>query len=138
MSKTPEEIAEFLYEKYCDYVGGTAYDGSLLPNWLTFQADSNKAKQANAWRCVAQALLEEESNAKSVAEAWVGERRGYAYDPNKATDKYGKSAFLAGYKAAQSIVEEELQAVQAQRVEHPGLGSAEYALKNVLAKMGRK
>lgn len=46
--------------------------------------------------------------------------------------------FLAGYKAAQAIVEEEIQAVQAQRVERPGLGSAEYALKNVLAKMGGK
>jgi hypothetical protein len=47
-------------------------------------------------------------------------------------------AFLAGYKAAQAIVEEELQVVQAQRVERPGLGSAEYALKSVLAKMGGK
>jgi hypothetical protein len=47
-------------------------------------------------------------------------------------------SFLAGYKAAQAIVEEELQAVQAQRVERPGLGSAEYALKSVLAKMGLK
>ena len=46
--------------------------------------------------------------------------------------------FLAGYKAAQAIVEEELQAVQAQRVERPGLGSAEYALKNVLTNMGGK
>lgn len=47
-------------------------------------------------------------------------------------------AWYTGYKAAQAIVEEELQAVQAQRVEHPGLGSAEYALKNVLVKMGGK
>lgn len=46
--------------------------------------------------------------------------------------------FLAGYKAAQAIVEEELQAVQAQRAEYPGLGAAQYALKNVLAKMGSK
>jgi hypothetical protein len=44
--------------------------------------------------------------------------------------------FLAGYKAAQAIVEDELQAVQAQRVERPGLGSAEYALKSVVAKLG--
>jgi hypothetical protein len=52
---------------------------------------------------------------------------------------YGYNAgFLAGYKAAQAIVEKELQAVQAQRVERPGLGSAEYALKSVLAKMGGK
>ena len=47
-------------------------------------------------------------------------------------------AFLAGYKAAKAIVEEELQAVQAQRAEYPGLGAAQYALKNVLAKMGSK
>lgn len=46
--------------------------------------------------------------------------------------------YLAGYKAAQAIVENELQAVQAQRVKRPGLGSAEYALKAVLAKMGCK
>jgi len=49
-----------------------------------------------------------------------------------------KHAFLAGYKAAQAIVEEELQAVQAQRTEYPGLGAAQYALKSVLAKMGSK
>jgi hypothetical protein len=49
-----------------------------------------------------------------------------------------EKAFIAGYKAAQAIVEEELQAVQAQRVERPGLGSAEYALKSALAKMGGK
>jgi hypothetical protein len=48
-----------------------------------------------------------------------------------------KMGFLAGYKAAQAIVEEELQAVQAQRAESPGLGAAEYALKSVLAKMGQ-
>jgi hypothetical protein len=47
-----------------------------------------------------------------------------------------RKGFLAGYKAAQVIVEEELQAVQVQRAESPGLGAAEYALKNVLAKMG--
>lgn len=46
--------------------------------------------------------------------------------------------FLAGYRAAKAIVEEELQAVQAQRAEYPGLGAAQYALKNVLAKMGSK
>lgn len=46
--------------------------------------------------------------------------------------------FLAGYKAAKAIVEEELQAVQAQRAEYPGLGAAQYALKSVLAKMGSK
>lgn len=40
------------------------------------------------------------------------------------------------YETIKAIVEEELQAVQAQRAESPGLGAAEYALKNVLAKMG--
>ena len=49
-----------------------------------------------------------------------------------------RQAFLAGYKAAKAIVEEELQAVQAQRAEYPGLGAAQYALKSVLAKMGSK
>lgn len=46
-------------------------------------------------------------------------------------------SFLAGYKAAKAIVEEELQAVQAHRAEYPGLGAAQYALKSVLAKMGQ-
>ena len=49
-----------------------------------------------------------------------------------------EAGFLAGYKAAKAIVEEELQAVQAHRAEYPGLGAAQYALKSVLAKMGSK
>lgn len=52
--------------------------------------------------------------------------------------EFARDAFLAGYRAAKAIVEEELQAVQAQRAEYPGLGAAQYALKNVLAKMGSK
>ena len=60
-------------------------------------------------------------------------------EDNKAyTSLIKEIAFLAGYKAAQVIVEEELQAVQAQRAEYPGLGAAQYALKSVLAKMGSK
>lgn len=51
---------------------------------------------------------------------------------------FAYKGFLAGYRAAKAIVEEELQAVQAQRAEYPGLGAAQYALKNVLAKMGSK
>ncbi len=50
----------------------------------------------------------------------------------------GAMGFFVAYNIAQAIVEEELQAVQAQRGERPGLGSAEYALKNVLSKMGGK
>ncbi len=57
---------------------------------------------------------------------------------NDPREEDAQDAFVAGYKAAQAIVEKELQAVQAQRVERPGLGSAEYALKSVLAKMGGK
>lgn len=57
---------------------------------------------------------------------------------NRDAEDLVKDAFIAGYKAAQAIVEEELQAVQAQRAEYPGLGAAQYALKNVLAKMGSK
>ena len=62
---------------------------------------------------------------------YLNEDSGYAMTMNR-------DAFLAGYKAAKAIVEEELQAVQAQRAEYPGLGAAQYALKNVLAKMGSK
>lgn len=66
-------------------------------------------------------------------EDWIGTR---CVKVGEGHEMY--KAFLAGYKAAKAIVEEELQAVQAQRAEYPGLGAAQYALKNVLAKMGSK
>lgn len=82
---------------------------------------------------------------EEMAEEYLN--KNYELNPHFPADVQGdklpdrqaaRPAFLAGYKAAQAIVEEELQAVQAQRVEYPGLGAAQYALKNVLAKMESK
>ena len=47
-------------------------------------------------------------------------------------------SFLAGYRAAKAIVEEEFKIVEERRVTNPGLGGIYYALKIVLAKMGSK
>lgn len=68
---------------------------------------------------------------EEMAEEWV------KYEFPEGGECCGVS-FLAGYRAAKAIVKEELQAVQAQRAEYPGLGAAEYALKSVLAKMRDK
>lgn len=68
---------------------------------------------------------------EEMAQEWV------KYESPEGGECCGVS-FLAGYKAAKAIVEKELQAVQQQRAESPGLGAAEYALKSVLAKMGSK
>ena len=45
-------IAEVLYEKYCQSVGGDS-----LPSWEELQADETKAAQANAWIAVAEAAI---------------------------------------------------------------------------------
>lgn len=80
---------------------------------------------------------------EEMAEEWANQEvPQYHHIDCTPMDRYAhkkaERGFLAGYKAAQAIVEEELQAVQAQRAEYPGLGAAQYALKNVLAKMGSK
>lgn len=48
-----EELAELLYNNYCAYVGGKAFNGDPLPDWATFSADPNKQLQAEAWRKLA-------------------------------------------------------------------------------------
>lgn len=52
------EIANALYTKYCEAVGGVAFNGDPLPSWATFVADPSKSKQANAWLAVADQALE--------------------------------------------------------------------------------
>lgn len=52
---TSEDIAELLYDTYCENVGGVAFNGDKLPTWDEFAADDSKKKQANAWRAVAKA-----------------------------------------------------------------------------------
>lgn len=48
-----EEIAAEMYELYCAKVGGKAFNGDPLPDWKTFRADPAKARQSEAWICVA-------------------------------------------------------------------------------------
>jgi hypothetical protein len=43
------EIAEKLYETYCEAVGGKAFNGDPLPSWSEFFADPKKQTQASAW-----------------------------------------------------------------------------------------
>lgn len=52
-SGTPEQIAEALYNTYCNAVGKAA-TGDLLPDWKTFRADEKKKTQSDAWVKVAE------------------------------------------------------------------------------------
>lgn len=70
MTKTPEELAEdnmdadrnnlagFLYEVYCDAVGGKAWDGTTLPTWHEFKSNMNKQSQVKGWLAVAEASID--------------------------------------------------------------------------------
>jgi hypothetical protein len=46
---TAESFAETLYTRYCESVGGKAFNGDPLPDWNTFKADPAKQPQALAW-----------------------------------------------------------------------------------------
>lgn len=48
-----EALAKVLYDRYCQEVGGKAFNGDPLPKSDEFFKDSTKTKQANAWRTVA-------------------------------------------------------------------------------------
>ncbi len=52
-----EELAGKLYEKYCESVGGVAFNGDPLPTWIEFRADEAKRQQSNAWVDVAVAAM---------------------------------------------------------------------------------
>jgi hypothetical protein len=54
----PENIAAQLYAKYCDAVGGKAFNGDNLPMWAEFRADPAKEVQSDAWVAVAQRAIE--------------------------------------------------------------------------------
>lgn len=49
-----ERLAGYLYDEYCEKVGGVAFNGDPLPKWAEFSVDEKKQKQANAWRRVAE------------------------------------------------------------------------------------
>lgn len=44
-----DQLASKLYTKYCEAVGGKAFNGDPLPDWDTFRADLTKIKQSSAW-----------------------------------------------------------------------------------------
>jgi hypothetical protein len=48
-----DEMAEKMYTKYCEAVGGKAFNGDPLPAWKDFVSDEKKLKQVVAWREVA-------------------------------------------------------------------------------------
>lgn len=52
-----DDFAGRLYERYCEAVGGTAWNGDPLPTWAEFGSGPQKEKQANGWREVARAAL---------------------------------------------------------------------------------
>ena len=56
-----DHLAGRMYDKYCEAVGGVAFNGDPLPPWSEFGSDPKKQKQANAWREAAkEALLQVE------------------------------------------------------------------------------
>lgn len=55
--KDKEQFACKLYDVYCEAVGGKAWDGRPLPTSEEFFYDATKAKQADAWRAVAEFAL---------------------------------------------------------------------------------
>ena len=52
-----EYVAEKLYEKYCESVGGVAFNGDKLPTWEEFSKDPSKKKQSDAWLKVAEEAI---------------------------------------------------------------------------------
>lgn len=43
-------LAKKIYDKYCESVGGVAFNGDPLPKSDEFFSDPSKTKQADAWR----------------------------------------------------------------------------------------
>lgn len=43
-------LAKKIYDKYCEAVGGKAFNGDPLPKSGEFFSDPTKQKQADAWR----------------------------------------------------------------------------------------
>jgi hypothetical protein len=52
-----EETAGQLYTKYCEAVGGVAFNGDPLPAWDEFSKDPAKEKQSKAWIAAATELF---------------------------------------------------------------------------------
>ena len=54
-----ETLACQLYTKYCEKVGGKAYNGDPLPSWEEFVNDPKKKLQSDAWRSTAEVAIAE-------------------------------------------------------------------------------
>lgn len=52
-----KELAGNVYNRYCEAVGGFAFNGDPLPSWETFSNDPSKQKQSNAWIAIAEFIL---------------------------------------------------------------------------------
>jgi hypothetical protein len=52
------EVAGQLYTKYCQSVGGKAFNGDPLPTWEVFSQDASKLKQVHAWMDVANEAIQ--------------------------------------------------------------------------------
>ena len=52
-----EDLAGRMYDRYCNAVGGLAFNGDPLPAWSEFGSDPAKQKQANGWREAAKEAL---------------------------------------------------------------------------------
>ena len=51
-------VAEELYTAYCAAVGGVAFNGDPLPDWVTFSSDPSKEKQSSAWLAAADRAIQ--------------------------------------------------------------------------------
>lgn len=71
---------------------------------------------------------------EEMAEEWC--KAHYQQQAIVGVKEGTEQAFLAGYRAAKTVVKEELTLVQARREETPGLGAVCYALNSILEKMG--
>lgn len=58
MEKPEIVLAKIMYHKYCEEVGGKAFNGDPLPKSDVFFADPAKQKQANAWIATAKASID--------------------------------------------------------------------------------
>lgn len=57
VDKAVAELADALYTRYCEAVGGKAFDERPLPTWQEFSTNPHRKKQADAWVEVAKEAL---------------------------------------------------------------------------------
>lgn len=55
---TSWDLTAYLYQTYCEKVGGVAFNGDKLPTWEEFEADPAKQKSAAGWLGIGWAVYE--------------------------------------------------------------------------------